>query len=384
MNRFLASLLAGASLACCATAVTAADAAPGSWVQLFPAGKTTARDGRGPFDAGDRAWMETVVTNTKKLAGSTEIVIDYDHQSVFAAVPGVGGTAKAAGWIKELQARDDGLYARVEWTEAATAAIRAGEYRYISPVFLADKTNGRLRAIRMAALTNTPALDMTPVAASTLFPSHNPTGDSMDKILAALGLDAGTNEDGVLAAINAMMTSSTAIAEAAGLTKDATSEQVVAAVKAARSDKKTIFEAAGFQESATTDQVVAAFKSKTGSPDPTKFVPIEQVTQLQKDMKTLQDTLVGDKAEEAVASAIKDGKLAPALKQWGLDLYKAGKDKFETYVASAPVLTGQQLAQPKKKGEGADALDDAQLVVCRQLGIDPKDYAQTIAAESAA
>ncbi len=51
----------------------------------------------------------------------------------FSAVPGVGGTAPAAGWIKRLEARPDGIWAAVAWTEAAQARIRAGEYRYITP-----------------------------------------------------------------------------------------------------------------------------------------------------------------------------------------------------------------------------------------------------------
>lgn len=382
MKSALALLLAGASVACCGAAITAAAAAGGAWVQIVPAGKFTARDGRGPWDAGGKADMELVIANTKKLAGATDLVVDYDHQSVFGAVPGVGGTAKAAGWIKELEVRDDGIYGRVEWTEVAAAAIKAGEYRYLSPVFLHSQKTGRVLLIRMAALTNTPAVDMVAVSASTLLPSTSSTGDSMDKILAALGLQAGTNEDGVIAAINSLLTSSTAIAQAAGLTKDATSEQVLAAVKVAFGDKKTIATAAGLQEGATTAEVVAAFQTKSGNPDPTKFVPVEQVTQLQKDLKAVQDGLVGDKADEAVATAIKDGKLAPALKQWGLDLYKADAKQFETFVGSAPVLTSQQLTEKKKKdGEGADALDDAQLAVCKALGVDPKAYAATLKAE---
>ncbi|RWE48621.1 MAG: hypothetical protein EOS24_34125, partial [Mesorhizobium sp.] len=104
----------------------------------------------GPWVTGDKASMEQIVANTRQYAGSTDLAIDYDHQTVFGAIPGVGGKAPAAGWIKELQARDDGIFGRVEWTAAASAAIKAGEYRYLSPVFFHEKTTGRVLAIRMA------------------------------------------------------------------------------------------------------------------------------------------------------------------------------------------------------------------------------------------
>lgn len=50
-------------------------------------------------------------------------VIDYDHQTDIG-VP-KGGTAPAAGWITAFQAREDGIWARVEWTGKARAAIAA-------------------------------------------------------------------------------------------------------------------------------------------------------------------------------------------------------------------------------------------------------------------
>src|SRR4051794_27295866 len=116
MHKALAALLSAALVASHAASLTAADAA-GAWVQLTPAGTFSGRDGRGPYDAGDKSEMDHIVARTRQLAGSTDLVVDYDHQSVFAAVPGVGGPAKAAGWIKELQVRDAGIFGRVEWTE---------------------------------------------------------------------------------------------------------------------------------------------------------------------------------------------------------------------------------------------------------------------------
>lgn len=385
MHNALAALLSAALVASHSTALTAVDAEGDIWLQLVPAGTFTGRNGQGPWTTGDKASMEQIAANTRQLAGSTEPVIDYDHQAIFSAVPGVGGKAPAAGWIKELKVQDDGIYGRVEWTAAAATAIKAKEYRYLSPVFFHEKTTGRVLAIRMAGLTNTPNLDLVAVAASALFTS-NENGASMDKILAALGLAKGTNEDGVVAAINAHLTSSTALAKAAGLTETAKPAEILTAVNAITADLAKFAKICGLKADAKADEIVTAVQSAFAGakPDPTKWVPIEQVAALQGDVKKLKEDTLADKAEEAVNSAISQGKLAPALKEWGLDHYKTDPAKFATFVGSAPVLTAPQLKTPKKAGEPIADLTEAQIAVCSQLGISQDDFKKTLAAEAKA
>ena len=380
-----ASQIATASIAAFASALTATDAA-GTWVQLLPPGTFHARqvDGRGPFTTGDRADMEKIVATTKRIAGASDLVVDYDHQSVFGVKDGVGGRAPAAGWLKELQVRDDGIWGRVEWTEAAAAAIRAGEYRYLSPVMLHTKA-GKVLAIRMAGLTNDPAFDLAQVAASSLFSELSDEGEPMDKLLEALGLPKNSAEDKVLTAVNSLLANQTAIAKALGMKDGAKHDDVLQAVNSAVIDRKKIAEAAGAKADASADDIVTAVASavKDGKPDPAKYVPIEQVTELQNSVRALETQIGGDKAEEAVATAIKDGKLAPALKDWGLELAKKDLKQFQTFVGSAPKLTSQQLTEPKKNGDVETALDDAQLAVCKAMGLKPDEYAKTLANEAA-
>ncbi len=370
MPKALQQLLSTASVACLATTLTVADAA-GAWMRLLPAGTFSSRDGRGPYTSGDRAALQKIVEASLAYAGETELVIDYDHQTVFGAKDGVGGRAPAAGWVKQLDVRDDGIYGLVEWTEAAAAAIKAKEYRYISPVFFHDK-GGRVLALQLAALTNTPALDLTAVAASARFATRE---TDMDKIAAALGLAAGSGEDAILAALNTQLAASTAIARAAGLADGAKPADVQAAVAAAFADRGKVATAAGLAATATTDQIVAAFSA--GKVDPTRYVPIEQVQQLTAAVQALQDGQLTDKAEQAVASAIKDGKLVPALKQWGLDLYKADPAKFATFCGSAPVLTAPQLRVPATPPSAGGRLDGADMAVCQAMGLDPAKFAET-------
>ncbi len=378
----LASLLS----ACLLTALSApVDGTAGAWQLLVPAGKFQPRDGRGPYDAGGRAEMAAIVAATAAYRGATEMVVDYDHQSLFGVKDGVGGTARAAGWVKALDVRDDGIWGRIEWTAAAAAAIKAGEYRYLSPV-PAVRPDGRVAAILSIALTNVPALDLEAVAASAVFPPLTTTeGKPMDKILKALGLAEGAGEDAAIAAINALSTSVAAIAVAAGLKPEAKAAEIQTAAVAALAERSRIAKAAGLAADATSDAIVAAMTAGAGAPDPTKWVPIAAVTELQGQVKALREERTGDKATEAVALAIKEGKLTPALEGWGLDLFKKDHAAFEAFVGKAPVLTGTQLVQPKiPSGVEGVALTAEQSTAAKVLGIDPKAYAETLKAERAA
>ncbi len=359
MKTALASLLALASIFSFASLLEPA-AATGDdvWLRLVPAGKFSARDGRGPFDAGDRKVMEEIVAATRAYHGSTDMLIDYDHQSVFGAKDGVGGTAKAAGWVKELQVRDDGIYGRVKWTAAAAAAIKAEEYRYLSPVIPHDKKSGRIFVVLNVAITNTPALDLDVLAASSLFSTLSNEGTPMEKILKALGLAEGSGEDAVLAAItglSAASTALTAIGAAAGLKADAKPADVQTAATAALADRAAFAAAGGLKADASADQIVAVLKAGVdgGNPDPAKFVPITAVTELQTQVATLMQASLDKDATDAVDAAMSAGKLAPGMRDWGLALFKKDKTAFETFASGAPSLTERQRrAEPK-----ADAVD---------------------------
>nr|WP_297589450.1 phage protease [Roseibium sp.] len=236
------------------------------------------------------------------------------------------------------------MYGLVEWTDAAAAAIGAKEYRYLSPLFGTDK-KGRVVRFANVALVNMPAIDLEAIAANAQFPPTK--GPIMDKdLLEALGLSEGASEADVLAAIQALQSGTSAIALAAGLDKDADSETIAAAVTA-------------FAAQATADDA---------KPDPAKYVPVEQVEALQATLTALTDKIDGKDAETAVAAAIEQGKLAPALKDWGLEFAKTNLEGFEAFTAKAPVLTGAQLGNTPKT-EGDPDLDATDLQVMSQMGL---------------
>lgn len=377
MKNALATLLASALLTAHSAELTAS-AADEKWLLLIPAGTFSGRDGRGPYHAGDLVSLQRIADTTRRYAGSTDILVDYEHQSRNSQEN--GKPAPAAGWIKEVDARPDGLYGRVEWTDNAAAAIKAKEYRYISPVYFHTKA-GEVLALQTVALTNVPNLDLFEISAHSIFSTRNTEPEvSMKKVLAALGLADGGSEDDVLVAINSLLTSSTAIAVAAGLTKDAKSEAIATAVQSAFADRKKIAIAAGKKEDASVDEIVTVLSSAhtAATPDPTKFVPIEQVAAMQVDLKALKEKDANKDAEAAVGDAIRDGKLAPALKDWALSMHKADPKKFEEFLGKAPVLTAAQRAQVTAPKTGpAATLDDADIAIMRQLNLTAEDMVKS-------
>lgn len=323
-------------------------------IKLLPAGSFSGRDGRGPWVLGDEVSMQAVIAATRKRAGSSDVVVDYDHQTQFAAVPGVGGNAPAAGWIKNLEARPDGIYADVAWTEAAQARIRAGEYRYISPVYMHDKA-GRVKFLVSAGLTNTPNLDLAGAVAARALPAT--TGAPMDKILQALGLAADADEAAVIAAVNAAVAAQAAlgtIAKAVGQSDDAAAAAVVAAVQS---------------------QAVAA-----QNPDPRRFVPAEQVAALSQELATLKSANSQAAAAQAVEAAMAAGKVQPALKDWAIALHRSDPAAFATFIAATPAIVGGG-TKPAGVQPGAGQLSDLDLTVASAMGLSTESFLKTRKAE---
>ncbi|GAB6139915.1 phage protease [Methylosoma difficile] len=129
--------------------------------RLLPAGYFRATDGR-PRECA--AWFldATVADQVIRRAQEhkNDILIDYEHQSLYTEKN--GQVALAAGWAPptNLQWRDSGLWAtNIDWTDKAHAHIAAKELRYTSAVFTYYENTGEVIEIISATLTNSPALD---------------------------------------------------------------------------------------------------------------------------------------------------------------------------------------------------------------------------------
>jgi Mu-like prophage I protein len=94
------------------------------------------------------------------------LLVDFDHGSLDGE-----RRSEAAGWIGDVAARPDGLWAQIRWSDVGELAVKGGRYRFLSPVWArsdcVDLGYGRVRPVRLlnAAVTNDPNLKgMCPLA----------------------------------------------------------------------------------------------------------------------------------------------------------------------------------------------------------------------------
>ena len=348
----------------------------GKAIQLLPAGRFAARDGRPATIAackeGGCGAQEAATLVALAAQRATPMVIDYEHQTLNSQAN--GQPAPAAGWFKNLEWRDgQGLFATdVEWTPAAAKAIADREYRYISPVFEFDPQTGAAMHMHMAALTNNPGLDGMQAVALSTFASRFPLNtqepqmkELLQAVLKALGLNEQTPEPEAVAALNAHLA-----------TARSNADQVVALTA----------------EKANKDAQIVALTVSAGNPDPAKFVPVSVVTGMQAQLAALTTQVASREIDDIVTAALTAGQLLPAQETWARELGKSNLAALKTFVSTAPkiaALTGTQTGG-REPGAAASAtsaasgLSQTELAVCRQMGVDPASYAKTKADELAA
>lgn len=348
-----------------ATAVVAVDGdgAPLKDIQLLPMGKITPRDGRGPWFLADEAHAQEVIAATIATSGKTDLMVDYDHQSVFAVGPDKGGRAEAAGWISpaSLHVRPDGIWASVSWNAAAAAKLAERAYRYVSPYFGSNKATGRITRILNAGLVNQPAITELLAAASIQNPDiPNEEDPSMLKVIAGkLKLADTATEAEITAAIDALQLqadrgeSVSAAAVALGLKPEATGEELVTAATAAKSGR---------------------------APDLAQYVPIETYNAANSRLNDFLDK----RAIELVDAASAQGKIPPTNRDWAIDQARRDEAAFAAFVANQPTVIDPKAADPKIKVPGGKpGLTQEQKNVCATMGWDEATFASTLEQESA-
>jgi phage I-like protein len=206
-----------------------------SWIQIFKVGKFS-HPLYGDFEI-TKDLLSKIVKNFETF-NERDIMVDYNHGSGMTADP---ESSKAAGWVRDMQVKKDGLYALIDWTEAAVDYIHNGEFRFISPEWTEqyqDKRNGDLVGpmLLAIALTNRPFLEgMKPVELMEI-PLKGKMkingGESMklsEKIKERYGLADNANEDDVLRAIE--KAESIALSEIRKAVEAKEGETVIEAVK---------------------------------------------------------------------------------------------------------------------------------------------------------
>jgi len=176
-------------------------------IMIFKSGITTAKWISGKEDNFilDEQSANDIIKNFKAL--KHDMVIDWEHQSEHQSFSSPDGTSPAAGWITDLVfVKDKGLFANVNWTERAVAALKSREYRYFSPVFSVTEDN-KINEIFSIGLTNTPAiLGIKPIAAKKIGVTTMTPEELIALILDKLGLPADATQEELLLAIDELQT----------------------------------------------------------------------------------------------------------------------------------------------------------------------------------
>ncbi|HHQ6625725.1 TPA: phage protease [Serratia fonticola] len=360
-----------------AIASLALEITSGNVIQLFPAGQFRSSDTR-PTECAhwfiDGTIAKRVIAALAKR--KNPIVIDYEHQTY--ATEQNGAPAPAAGWwsgSNTVWREGSGLFAEgVEWTAKAAAHIAAKEYRFISPVFAYDPSTGEVLAVANAALTNNPALDgMAPVQLAAarayltqLNPKEDPAMDELLKILRKLlGLPEDASEQDILGALQAIEAETAPPAEGG-----AAATALLALLKANKEEITAL-------KTAVT-AATAAKSAPPSVPDPSKYVPIAVVTDLQTQMAALTQRLNGGEIDEIIATALASGHLMPTMEAWAREL--GGKDvaMLRDYIKNAApiaLLTQQNGGNPPKGGDN-HGLTAIELEVASQSGLTPEAFAK--------
>ncbi|MBF9050534.1 hypothetical protein GTA62_15265 [Roseobacter sp. HKCCD9010] len=275
-------------------------------IHLLPLGTFRGRDGR--------SWK---LDNPHHLIAQfrsrkIDLVVDYEHQ---ADDPGrkKTGPVPAAGWITELEARPDGIWGHVKWTDTAAKLIKEREYRFISPTFKYAPVTGKVVFLKGASLVHEPNLHLTALAREE--PTMSTDTDLSD-IASALGLPSSADRGAILNAITSQST-----------------------------------------------------------PDPAKYVPIEAVRDLMNDRGSKVAMARENEVEAMVSDALDEGFITPGMRDWATALCRQDPDSFVQFTKSAapayahlfkPAVSGSPLSEPKSR-----AYDEAELAICAQLDIEP-------------
>lgn len=227
------------------------DSAKACWVHMLPPG---------PFEHPQYGHVDVTPQLINDLAKSfhdnvrgIELDIDYDHKML---------DTKAAGWVKDVQVRDNGLWGFIEWTEPAAKAIKAKEYKYFSAEFYDEWTHPKTKVTHKNVLfgggiTNRPFLkDILPLNLSEYLAEHNNEGsrtvdpEKLKAMAKQLGLPEDATVDQVMEAAQAKLAAPTPgdgadagqAGEQAQQKQDDAQAQAIAASEKALEDAKKLAE----------------------------------------------------------------------------------------------------------------------------------------------
>ncbi len=282
-------------------------------IQLVPWGWV--RSTNGTFLVDDASAAEVVEAFRSQ---GTDLVIDYEHQSLGGRYASPDGLAPAAGWVSSLEVRPgEGIWGSVRWTPAAARRVLRREYRFLSPVVIIRKGDRKVVALDSVALTNRPAI-------AGMRPVINSRGELVMEPDEATGEGAAAEES----AVEALAAAASAVA--------APAVAVTGKEDGMQDELKQLRQLLSADEQASDGEVVRQACSR------------------------LADLLEASRqrdAEQRVICAMEAGKVCEAQKEWATRFALRDPAGFDEWVAEAPVVVPMGRVLPE--GEGPEGPDDA-------------------------
>lgn len=309
------------------------------WVELIPAGNTVqGKDGRSWKKGDPNAIVEASVNNASATHG--EIPFDWEHSTELRAPN--GEKAPASGWIKELQARENGsIWGRIEWTSSGRNSISSKEYRFISPVFAYRKSDGSISHLTSAALTNNPNLQLM----------------ALNRV--------GSLKPGSIHQENEPMLAK-AIRDALGLSETASENDAATAINSLKGDLETA-------------------RNHAATPPLEKFVPrgdydtaMNRAVAAEQSLASIKQATRDAEIETVIGQALKAGKITPST----VEYHKAncqregGIEAFKQFASTAPVIADKSGLDGKKPDGNETAMNAEQKKIANMFGNSAEDLAK--------
>lgn len=332
------------------------EASAPEWVHLLPAtsGSIQTGDKRGPYHVTDVSQIIAL-----SFADADRLPIDENHAIDLGAPKGQPSPAR--GWIVEMQAREDGIWGKVEWSKEGAALVAGRAYRALSPVITHDKAKKIGRILR-ASLVNVPNLR------GLVALNHQEQETEMDflqRMAELLGLKADASEEDVTTALQSRLADTDAqtalqsqmgeIAVALGLSNEADHEAILNAAQASGDDD---------------GEAIVALQAE-----------LKDVT---TQLNTLQQEGARAKAEAFVDGAIAARRVGvKPLRDKYVAMHMKDAAETEELINAFPKLDGTHTTlEPPAPKDGGVALNAEQRQAAVLLGIDEKQYAAQLAAEA--
>jgi phage I-like protein len=328
--------------------LAANDTEPPTEFRLFRAGPNETTKGVFLFDEDS----QKSVMDAFERHGA-DLPIDYEHKMLDWLAS--ADDMRAAGWFRPEVRNNGELWATgVTWTPKADAAIRAKEWRYISPAFSTNE-EGQILSLINVALTNLPATHQLEalVAASAAraalsnksMPAWPEKEKPMKQLLIALGLSESASEADALVALSRL--------------KDAAGQ-----------DKVKLGQILTLTSTKDVDEAIGVVAGKVEE--------AKKVVSLSARVTELESGLRRKEVEAIVGEKIQSGFLEPAKRDFAVELGMDAPKSFTAFLATltskAPINTDGGTDKPAGPSSTNVKLTAAQKLICKQLGLTAEEF----------